>query len=244
MEPGRAVRARRRYRRRPRGPGHRRRRGAWLRRWRRAHSDGGLAAPRGRRRLAVVAITAAACGLAALALALAGRPLVGGTIHLIAQASAGSQATVDAARPADRRTGFRSADRCADRGGRRRAVRARAGAGPDPPTDIAGPRAGHDSTGIAPITHISPTAHESLKTPVSAPAMLPWRTSMETLTPAVDLPSRPNSSHDQPSDRVHRPDRPLQESGRRRRRCGSASSTSRRFTPPPPSSSTNTSRCC
>ena len=56
------------------------------------HSDGGLAAPRGRRRLAVVAITAAACGLAALALASRGRPLVAGTIHLIAQASVGSEA--------------------------------------------------------------------------------------------------------------------------------------------------------
>ena len=52
---------------------------------------GGLAAPQGRRRLLVAGATAAACGLAALALALAGRPLVGGTIHLIADASAGSQ---------------------------------------------------------------------------------------------------------------------------------------------------------
>lgn len=59
-----------------------------------SHSDGGLAAPRGRRRLRASLVTAAACGLAALALALAGRPLVGGTIHLIAQASAGSQATL------------------------------------------------------------------------------------------------------------------------------------------------------
>jgi DNA-binding winged helix-turn-helix (wHTH) protein len=56
------------------------------------HSDGGLAAPRGRRRLGVVVITAAACGLAALALAARGRPLVAGTIHLIAQASVGSEA--------------------------------------------------------------------------------------------------------------------------------------------------------
>jgi hypothetical protein len=55
-------------------------------------SQGGLAAPRGRRRLATAGLTAAACGLAALALALAGRPLVGGTIHAIAQ-SAGAQAT-------------------------------------------------------------------------------------------------------------------------------------------------------
>jgi len=56
-----------------------------------SHSDGGLAAPRGRRRFLVAGATAAACGLAALALALAGRPLVGGTIHLIADASVGSQ---------------------------------------------------------------------------------------------------------------------------------------------------------
>src|SRR5688572_2805930 len=58
------------------------------------HADGGLAAPRGRRRFSVAAMTAAACGLAALALALAGRPLVGGTIHLIAQASIGAQVTL------------------------------------------------------------------------------------------------------------------------------------------------------
>ena len=55
---------------------------------------GGLAAPRGRRRAAVAAATAAMCGLAALGLALAGRPLVGGTVHLIAEASSGSQATL------------------------------------------------------------------------------------------------------------------------------------------------------
>jgi hypothetical protein len=59
-------------------------------------SEGGLAAPRGRRRLAVAGATAAACGLAALALALAGRPLVGGTIHHIAESSSGSQATLTA----------------------------------------------------------------------------------------------------------------------------------------------------
>jgi DNA-binding winged helix-turn-helix (wHTH) protein len=55
------------------------------------HADG-LAAPRGSRRFRVVAITAAACGLAALALVWKGRPLVAGTIHLIAQASVGSEA--------------------------------------------------------------------------------------------------------------------------------------------------------
>ena len=57
-------------------------------------ADGGLAAPRGLERLRVAALTAAACGLAALALALAGRSLVGGTIHAIAQASIGGQAAL------------------------------------------------------------------------------------------------------------------------------------------------------
>jgi DNA-binding winged helix-turn-helix (wHTH) protein len=56
----------------------------------------GLAAPRGGRRLGVASATAAACGVAALCLALAGRPLVGGTIHVIAQASSGSQAALTA----------------------------------------------------------------------------------------------------------------------------------------------------
>jgi hypothetical protein len=59
------------------------------------HAQGGLAAPRGRKRLVVAAITAAACGLAALALSLSGRPLVGGTIHFIAASSEGSQATLN-----------------------------------------------------------------------------------------------------------------------------------------------------
>ena len=58
------------------------------------HSDGGLAAPRGRRRLLTVAAVAIACGLSTMALALAGRPLVGGTIHEIADASLGSQTTM------------------------------------------------------------------------------------------------------------------------------------------------------
>jgi hypothetical protein len=57
-------------------------------------ADGGFAAPRGRKRVQAVALTAGACGLAALVLTLAGRPLVGGTIHAIAQASRGSQATL------------------------------------------------------------------------------------------------------------------------------------------------------
>lgn len=51
----------------------------------------GLAAPRGSRRLALVATTMAAGALAALGLALFGWPLAGGTIHAIAQASAGSR---------------------------------------------------------------------------------------------------------------------------------------------------------
>lgn len=59
-----------------------------------SRAEGGLAAPRGRRRLGAAGVTAAMCGLAALALTLAGWPLVGGTIHAIAQASVGSQATL------------------------------------------------------------------------------------------------------------------------------------------------------
>jgi hypothetical protein len=54
----------------------------------------GLAAPRGGRRFATAVAVAAACGLAALALAAAGRPLVGGTIHAIAEAAQGSQAVL------------------------------------------------------------------------------------------------------------------------------------------------------
>jgi hypothetical protein len=57
-----------------------------------SHAAGGLAAPRGRHRLVAAGVTAAACSLAALVLTLAGRPLVGGTVHLIAQAAQGSQA--------------------------------------------------------------------------------------------------------------------------------------------------------
>jgi DNA-binding winged helix-turn-helix (wHTH) protein len=57
-------------------------------------AEGGLAAPRGRKRLRAVVLTSVACGLAALALTLAGRPLVGGTIHAIAQGSRGSQAAL------------------------------------------------------------------------------------------------------------------------------------------------------
>jgi DNA-binding winged helix-turn-helix (wHTH) protein len=57
-------------------------------------AEGGLAAPRGRKRFRAVALTATACGMAALALTLAGRPLVGGTIHAIAQGSRGSQAAL------------------------------------------------------------------------------------------------------------------------------------------------------
>jgi hypothetical protein len=55
---------------------------------------GGMAAPRGRRRLLAAIITAAACGLAGLTLTLSGRPLVGGTIHAIAYAADGSRATL------------------------------------------------------------------------------------------------------------------------------------------------------
>lgn len=54
----------------------------------------GLAAPRGRKRLQAALITAVICGLAGLALTLAGRPLAGGTIHAIADAADGSRATL------------------------------------------------------------------------------------------------------------------------------------------------------
>jgi hypothetical protein len=59
---------------------------------RQAHE--GLAAPRGRRRAATIAAVALACAAAALILTLAGRPLVGGTIHEIAQSSNGSRAAL------------------------------------------------------------------------------------------------------------------------------------------------------
>jgi DNA-binding winged helix-turn-helix (wHTH) protein len=59
-----------------------------------AHARGGLAAPRGRRRWRAAALVAAVCGLGALAISLTGRPLVGGTVHAIAQSSQGSQVTL------------------------------------------------------------------------------------------------------------------------------------------------------
>jgi DNA-binding winged helix-turn-helix (wHTH) protein len=57
-------------------------------------TEGGLAAPRGRRRLQTAIIMAALCGLAAVALTSFDRPMVGGTIHLIGRAAAGSQVTL------------------------------------------------------------------------------------------------------------------------------------------------------
>jgi DNA-binding winged helix-turn-helix (wHTH) protein len=59
-----------------------------------ARPGDGLAAPRGRRRLSVAVVVAGACGLGALAVSLGGRPLVGGTVQAIAQASQGSQVTL------------------------------------------------------------------------------------------------------------------------------------------------------
>jgi hypothetical protein len=53
-----------------------------------------LAAPRGRTRVGVALVTAVSAAVAALALAAAGWALVGGTVHAIAQASAGSQAAL------------------------------------------------------------------------------------------------------------------------------------------------------
>ncbi|HUF23703.1 MAG TPA: winged helix-turn-helix domain-containing protein [Vicinamibacterales bacterium] len=56
--------------------------------------EGGMAAPRGRRRLQTALLTAALCGLAALALTLQGRQLAGGTVHVIGRAAQGSQVTL------------------------------------------------------------------------------------------------------------------------------------------------------
>lgn len=53
---------------------------------------GGVAAPRGAARVQTALLTALGGSLAALILASAGRPLVGGTIHAIAQAATGAQA--------------------------------------------------------------------------------------------------------------------------------------------------------
>lgn len=59
-----------------------------------ARDGDGLAAPRGRRRAAVAGLTALACALAAFGLALAGRPLVGGTLHMLAEVTQGAQTTL------------------------------------------------------------------------------------------------------------------------------------------------------
>lgn len=59
---------------------------------RRSHD--GLAALRGRKRVQAALITALCCGAAGLVLTLTGFPLVGGTIHVIADAADGSRATL------------------------------------------------------------------------------------------------------------------------------------------------------
>lgn len=59
-----------------------------------ARAEFGLAAPRGRRRVMTVLLTTATCAMAALVLSLAGAVLVGGTIHAVAQASVGSEASL------------------------------------------------------------------------------------------------------------------------------------------------------
>ena len=94
MEPRDPGRRERRHRRRTGGTRHRRGRGPRLRRralWVRKADSPHLADASGS---VQSVLTAGACGLAALALTLAGRPLVGGTIHAIAQASRGSQAAL------------------------------------------------------------------------------------------------------------------------------------------------------
>jgi DNA-binding winged helix-turn-helix (wHTH) protein len=53
-----------------------------------------FAAPRGGKRWLAASIIALCCGLAGLALMLSGRPLAGGTIHIIADAADGSRASL------------------------------------------------------------------------------------------------------------------------------------------------------
>jgi hypothetical protein len=53
-----------------------------------------FAAPRGGKRWLAASIIALICGLAGLALMLTGRPLAGGTIHIIADAADGSRASL------------------------------------------------------------------------------------------------------------------------------------------------------
>jgi DNA-binding winged helix-turn-helix (wHTH) protein len=56
--------------------------------------QGGLAAPTGRGRMTTAGVTSVFCAVAALAITLAGRPLVGGTVHAIARVAHGSQVTL------------------------------------------------------------------------------------------------------------------------------------------------------
>jgi DNA-binding winged helix-turn-helix (wHTH) protein len=59
-----------------------------------AQTRDGLAAPRGRQRSKVVLLMVAACASATFTLSRFDRPLVGGTIHMIATAARGAQATL------------------------------------------------------------------------------------------------------------------------------------------------------
>ena len=59
-----------------------------------ARIEEGLAAPRGRQRIRAAALTALLCGVGALSLTFAGRPLVGGTLHGIAREARGSEITL------------------------------------------------------------------------------------------------------------------------------------------------------
>ena len=131
-----------------------------------SRTEGGMATPRGRQRLNAVAMTAASCGLAALLVTLAGRPLVGGTIHIIAEASQGAQATLT---PLGRFAGepdFGPISRAVIGIGRGRPIRDRPGIRPDSPPVNPGPSG---LWGLFPIpkaclTDISQFAHAPLKT--------------------------------------------------------------------------------
>ena len=213
MEPGRAGRRRRQRRRRPRRARHRRRRRArlqprpprtptagWL------HRAAGAAASRS-------GVTAAACGLAALALR-AGGPAARRRHHPPHRRR----------RPWDRRqrltplgrlhrrAGLRSDHRGGDRARARGLVRHRAGAGPH--------RAVNVTAGPHPPS--SPTSHQCSRIAEDFARAhrrcFPWRTSMDTLTPASacrPLPAfRSRPSH--PTEFIDLTDR--LESARRRGR--------------------------
>ncbi|HXG53857.1 MAG TPA: hypothetical protein VNJ03_00620 [Vicinamibacterales bacterium] len=122
--------------------------------------DGDMAGPRGERRLRPTLVIAVLCGLAGLALTLAGYPLVGGTIHAIADAAEGSRATLA---PLGRLIGEPDSVRCRARSWR--SAKRLHSASDSRPASCAVRRARRTPTSAAPepllpgLTGISPNAH-------------------------------------------------------------------------------------